>query len=417
MDSFLTWPTSSQFAQPLPILEGIRNPLDTAEREPGWWATQWINLVQRSNIGYRLERAKYYAFLGQVFSIEILEGRIQGLVQGAVPEPYRISISMPVISASRWSGVLESVLDFRTCVRLFSGDLPLEFAPLLKKFGDIDLIPEDFQSFHSKCTCPDWSNPCKHIAAVHLLVAYELDRDPLVLLKFRGLNKDTLLDCLQRWVDGNPKKNESQANVTEGGPPKADPEGGSPARRTTERFDALSQYQGGGEDFVFASDESEPQQANWSAQSERFGATAMTNNNEGATRTALQEGAGEGEEEEAESLESEFSCYGSVESPDTSKALKEHLETLFGDKSTSAYKSVDSQQLSHDVVTPSSYWEGGGTFVSASVYFDSVRKQGFSTMKECLGGFPFWRSQYDFERTLSEAYNRAALRAKELAEQ
>ncbi len=103
---------------------------------------------------------------------------------------------MPPIAAEHWRDLLCACLDFTMATELFSGKLPLRLAENSRDRG-FSIIPEDFQSFHSKCSCPDWSNPCKHIAAVHMLVAYEINRDPLLLLKFRGMEKEILLESIE----------------------------------------------------------------------------------------------------------------------------------------------------------------------------------------------------------------------------
>jgi len=41
---------------------------------------------------------------------------------------------------------------------------------------------------HTDCSCPDWSNPRKHIAAVYYLLGEEFDRDPFLI--FRLLLRD-----------------------------------------------------------------------------------------------------------------------------------------------------------------------------------------------------------------------------------
>ena len=43
------------------------------------------------------------------------------------------------------------------------------------------------------CSCPDYSNPCKHVAAVYLLLGEEFDRDPFLIFRLRGLEYDRLL--------------------------------------------------------------------------------------------------------------------------------------------------------------------------------------------------------------------------------
>src|SRR5207247_5960396 len=48
----------------------------------------------------------------------------------------------------------------------------------------------------TECSCPDYSNPCKHIAAVYYLLGEEFDRDPFLLFKLRGLSREELLGRL-----------------------------------------------------------------------------------------------------------------------------------------------------------------------------------------------------------------------------
>ena len=43
------------------------------------------------------------------------------------------------------------------------------------------------------CSCPDFANPCKHIAAVYLLLGEEFDRDPFLIFRMRGIERDGLL--------------------------------------------------------------------------------------------------------------------------------------------------------------------------------------------------------------------------------
>ena len=47
------------------------------------------------------------------------------------------------------------------------------------------------------CSCPDWSNPCKHIAAVYYLLAEQFDCDPFLIFKLRGRTKEQIIEALR----------------------------------------------------------------------------------------------------------------------------------------------------------------------------------------------------------------------------
>ena len=46
-------------------------------------------------------------------------------------------------------------------------------------------------------SCPDWANPCKHIAAVYYLLAEQFDDDPFLIFKLRGRTKEEIIDALR----------------------------------------------------------------------------------------------------------------------------------------------------------------------------------------------------------------------------
>ena len=57
-------------------------------------------------------------------------------------------------------------------------------------------FPEKLRDLETECSCPDWSNPCKHIAAVYYLLGEEFDRDPFLLFKLRGRSREDVIALL-----------------------------------------------------------------------------------------------------------------------------------------------------------------------------------------------------------------------------
>ncbi len=62
----------------------------------------------------------------------------------------------------------------------------------------LHLLPNSRKDFKTDCSCPDWENPCKHIAGVYYLVASELDQDPFLLFELRGISRTKLQQELAR---------------------------------------------------------------------------------------------------------------------------------------------------------------------------------------------------------------------------
>ncbi|MBU4313650.1 MAG: SWIM zinc finger family protein [Actinobacteria bacterium] len=67
----------------------------------------------------------------------------------------------------------------------------------LPKKAGLSLFPKRQKDLETNCSCPDWSNPCKHIAAVFYLMAEAFDKDPFLLFKLRGMEREEFLNALQ----------------------------------------------------------------------------------------------------------------------------------------------------------------------------------------------------------------------------
>jgi uncharacterized Zn finger protein len=61
----------------------------------------------------------------------------------------------------------------------------------------VSLFPARRAELATECSCPDWANPCKHIAAVYYLLGEEFDRDPFLIFQLRGLSREGLVALLR----------------------------------------------------------------------------------------------------------------------------------------------------------------------------------------------------------------------------
>jgi uncharacterized Zn finger protein len=163
-----------------------------------WWARRWIAVLESFNIGARLGRGRSYARRGQVLSIEIDKGKVGAKVQGSRPKPYNVDLQVKTLSSSDWQR-LAKVLSRQAVfsAKLLTGEMPLDIEKAFKETG-LSLFPEKLKDLKTACSCPDWSNPCKHIAAVYYLLAEEFDRDPFLIFKLRGMNREDFIATLSR---------------------------------------------------------------------------------------------------------------------------------------------------------------------------------------------------------------------------
>ncbi|EQD41264.1 SWIM zinc finger domain-containing protein [mine drainage metagenome] len=133
-------------------------------------------------------------------------GEATARVQGSRPTPYRVRIALRPLSERGWWTVTRSfAARAGVAATLLSGEMPAE-AEEMFRVARQPLFPESDSDFQSDCNCPDWANPCKHIAAVHYVIGEALDRDPFLLFLLRGRPRETLLQELRRLRSRGPPR-------------------------------------------------------------------------------------------------------------------------------------------------------------------------------------------------------------------
>jgi len=175
---------------------GIRAQSKRGTFGESWWAKRWISVLESFDIGARLGRGRNYARSGQVLSIDIEKGNVKAKVQGSRPTPYRITIGIKSITPATW-GKLVKILSHQAIfvAKLLAGEMPQDIERIFQSAG-LSLFPGKSKDLKTECSCPDWSNPCKHIAAVYYLLGEEFDRDPFLIFKLRGLSREELIKML-----------------------------------------------------------------------------------------------------------------------------------------------------------------------------------------------------------------------------
>jgi uncharacterized Zn finger protein len=183
-------------SRPLPAKGGIRARSQRGAFAAQWWGQRWIAELESFGLGTRLTRGRSYARKGQVVELDITPGVVSATVQGSRANPYTVRMSLRQIDAAQRRKLADALgADMSIAARLISGELPPEVEQCFARAG-APLFPQIRNDLITRCSCPDSSNPCKHIAAVYYIMADELDRDPFLLLALRGLCRDEFMALL-----------------------------------------------------------------------------------------------------------------------------------------------------------------------------------------------------------------------------
>ena len=120
-------------------------------------------------------------------------------MQGSRDAPYLVRMRFSMLSSTDWKKVTQASSPRIPMlgVALASGQMPESIEEVFERLG-LSLFPRANGDLKTACSCPDHANPCKHVAAVYYLLGEEIDRDPFLLFRLRGIERDELLDGARR---------------------------------------------------------------------------------------------------------------------------------------------------------------------------------------------------------------------------
>ncbi len=202
-------------SRPRAVQGGIKAQSKRGTFGESWWAKRWIAVLESFHIGSRLERGRSYARRGQVLSINIDKGTAKAKVQGSRPTPYAVTITIKALTTADWKKLIQALSSQALfAAKLLAGEMPQDIEQVFTAVG-LSLFPAALQELDTECSCPDWSNPCKHIAAVYYLLGEEFDRDPFLLFLLRGRSRDELVKHLG-GISPSPQRDDTAARQDAG---------------------------------------------------------------------------------------------------------------------------------------------------------------------------------------------------------
>jgi len=169
-----------------------------------WWGQRWIEALEKLSWNYssRLARGRTYARAGRVHDLEVAPGKVTARVTGSRPTPYKVTVRIAVLDAAAWkNAIAEMGKQAIFAAELLAGEMPKEIDQAFRAAGR-SLFPAKEKDLQTNCSCPDWANPCKHVAAAHYVLGEALDKDPFLLFELRGRGKNEVLGTLRKLRAG-----------------------------------------------------------------------------------------------------------------------------------------------------------------------------------------------------------------------
>ena len=172
-----------------------------------WWGEKWLDALKGVDYANRIGRGKTYANTGRVYDIIINDNLALAKVKGNYQSFYNVSVEFKQFSQSEKNTIIKTIYENPTVMSaLLNRKLPQEVYDLLKSHK-VNVFPTSHRDLNTDCNCPDYATICKHIAGLVYMIALEIDKDPFLIFKLRGLD---LLDSLNLEIEPTSVKDISE---------------------------------------------------------------------------------------------------------------------------------------------------------------------------------------------------------------
>jgi hypothetical protein len=147
----------------------------------GAWARLFASAIVGDESSSVAERGRAHARAGDVHTVHVEEGEVSAEVDGCT-----VTLGTAPVPPRIWSAIARSARNEAQRAGVEGRAQSVHLETVMRFEWDEPLIP-DRDRLRRTCTCdPDTS--CEHIAAVAYVVADQIDRDPSLLLRWRGVD-------------------------------------------------------------------------------------------------------------------------------------------------------------------------------------------------------------------------------------
>ena len=178
-----------------------------------FWGESWCeNLEAYSDYANRLPRGRTYARNGSVIDLRIEAGRVTALISGS--SFYNVDIQIKPLARKRWDAIRKQCAGrIDSMVELLKGSISKGVMEIVTRHGE-GLFPAP-REIALSCSCPDWAEMCKHVAAALYGVGARLDHDPKMLFVLRGVDPGEMIASAVRDLSTTRKKGRGRILKTE----------------------------------------------------------------------------------------------------------------------------------------------------------------------------------------------------------
>jgi uncharacterized Zn finger protein len=156
-----------------------------------FWGKAWCdNLERYSDFSNRVPRGRTYVRNGSVVDLQVAPGAVKALVSGS--HIYRVEVKVSTVPKARWASICGDCAGaVDSLVELLQGRFSKGVMDRICR-QTTGLFPAPSEIRFS-CSCPDWADMCKHVAAVLYGIGARLDERPELLFALRQVDGKDLI--------------------------------------------------------------------------------------------------------------------------------------------------------------------------------------------------------------------------------
>jgi uncharacterized Zn finger protein/superfamily II DNA or RNA helicase len=177
-----------------------------------WWGQRWLQAFTDIDEANRLPRGRTYANTGRAYDVKLQGNQVTAKVDGSRSAPYKVKIVFQVWDRKTQLKIKAMMIESPLILsQLLNKQLPTKMMELLDR-ANINLFPARWKDLNARCNCPDWAQPCKHMASVVYLICKQIDQNPFILFDIHGCD---LLGLLSDFRDGGVDQLQQMPTITD----------------------------------------------------------------------------------------------------------------------------------------------------------------------------------------------------------
>lgn len=183
----------------LPRLTRVRG---SAARSTTWWGRAFVRSFEELTVqAGDLVTARSLARSGRLSAIVVLETMASTVVDPGSANPLMAQLKVDRLDDQGWRTFAEEAArESGYAAALEAGDLPADLVEHADEAG-VEVLPGP-GDIDTACECDTWAPPCVHTLALLYQLAWQVDRDPYVLLLLRGRTREALLAEVSTLASG-----------------------------------------------------------------------------------------------------------------------------------------------------------------------------------------------------------------------